>query len=56
MKIKWKTFRITYPCICTKCGKLSTMERDYCENCGAKDSLRAINKDDYLKFYGEEEK
>lgn len=28
------------------------MEREYCENCGAKDSLRAITKDDYLNIYG----
>lgn len=28
------------------------MEREYCENCGVKDSLRAITKDDYLNIYG----
>ncbi|MFX0177912.1 MAG: hypothetical protein ACFE85_16980 [Candidatus Hodarchaeota archaeon] len=56
MKIKWKTFRKTYPYLCTKCGKLSNMKREFCENCGTKNSLREISKEDYLARYGEEEK
>ena len=52
--MKWKTFRATYPYLCTNCGKLSNMEREFCENCGAKDSLREITKEDYFERYDEE--
>jgi len=50
MKIKYKLFRRTFPLICTKCGKLSNMKREYCENCGAQDSLRETTKEDHEKF------
>ncbi|MFX1288789.1 MAG: hypothetical protein ACFFFY_09575 [Promethearchaeota archaeon] len=45
--MKWKLFKTTYPFICTKCGKLSNTEREYCESCGAKDSFRKSSKNDY---------
>ncbi|MFW9938036.1 MAG: hypothetical protein ACFFD5_10335 [Candidatus Thorarchaeota archaeon] len=51
--MKWKIFRATYPYICTNCGKISNMEREFCENCGTKDSLREITKEDYLERYDE---
>ena len=50
MKIKWKLFKKTFPLICTKCDKLSNMEREYCENCGEKDVFRPITKEDHVKF------
>jgi len=52
MKVKWKTFRKSYPYICTNCGEFSNMEREYCEQCGKKDSLRDINKEDYETHQG----
>jgi len=53
MKIKYKLFSRTYPLISTKCGELSNMTREYCENCGEKDSFRATTKEDHLKFQEE---
>lgn len=50
MKIKYKLFKRTFPLICTKCGKLSNMPREYCENCGEKDSFRETTKEDHEKF------
>ncbi len=47
MTIKWKLFRISFPCVCNKCGVLSNEEREYCENCGAQDSFRNVTKEDY---------
>jgi uncharacterized OB-fold protein len=49
MKLKWKVFKISFPVICTKCDSLSNMTREYCENCGAKDSFREITKEDWEK-------
>jgi len=53
MKIKWKLFKKTFPLICTKCGKLSNMQREYCENCGAKDPFRETTQKDHEKFQNE---
>jgi predicted nucleic acid-binding Zn-ribbon protein len=49
MDIKWKVFKQSFPHICTKCGSLSNMIREFCETCGAKDSLRATAKGDWEK-------
>ena len=50
MKIKYKLFKRTFPLICKECGKLSNMTREYCENCGAKDSFRVSTKDDHNTY------
>jgi len=50
MKVKYNLFKKTFPLICKKCGKLANMEREYCENCGEKDSLRETTKEDHEKF------
>lgn len=50
MKIKYKTFKQTYPLVCTKCGSLSNMPREYCESCGEKDSFRETTHEDHEKF------
>ncbi|MFX1269411.1 MAG: hypothetical protein ACFFAK_15735 [Promethearchaeota archaeon] len=49
MKVKWKTFRNSLPYICTNCGEFSNMQREYCEQCGKKDSLRKTTREDYEK-------
>jgi len=49
MDIKWKVFKKSFPNVCTKCGSLSNMTREYCETCGAKDSLRDTTKEDWEK-------
>ena len=50
MKIKWKLFRESFPYVCTKCGVLGSMEREYCESCGAEGGLRKVKKEDYSKY------
>ncbi len=49
MKVKWKTFRNSLPYICTNCGEFSNMEREYCEQCGKKVTLRKTTREDYEK-------
>ena len=49
MKINYKLFKRTFPLICTKCDQLSNMPREYCENCGEKDSFRETTKEDHAK-------
>lgn len=49
MQLKWKIFRQSFPAICTKCGSLSSMTREYCEICGAKDTSRETTKEDWEK-------
>ena len=50
MKIKWKLFRLSFPCICNKCGALASMKTEYCEVCGDQGSLINITKEDYAKY------
>ena len=47
MDIKWKLFKKSFPTVCTECGSLSNMTREYCEVCGVKDSFREITKEDW---------
>jgi len=53
MKIKWKIFRDSFPHICKECGTLASMDREYCESCGVKGSLRHVTKEDYAKYLTE---
>jgi len=50
MAIKWKLFRMSFPLACDKCGTLANMEREYCESCGAQNSLIKVTKEDYNKY------
>ena len=50
MKVKWKLFRDSFPHICTECGTLASMDREYCESCGAKGGLRKVNKADHANY------
>ena len=54
MQLKWKIFKKSFPTVCTKCGALSNMPREYCEICGIKDSFRDITKEDWEKHKMEE--
>jgi len=49
IKIKEKktAYMKTFPYICDKCKKLSYTFREYCENCGAKDTIRDATTKDY---------
>jgi len=49
MDVKWKDFKKSFPTICTKCGSLSNMTREYCEVCGAKDCFIETTKGDWEK-------
>lgn len=49
MKVKWKTFRASFPYICNDCGEFSFLQREYCEACGNKNTLRKTEIDDYEK-------
>ena len=42
-----KDFRKTYPYICSECGEFNHSLREYCENCGAQNSLISAKKADY---------
>jgi len=53
MKLEWKFFIKSFPLICTKCGKLANIAREFCEYCGEEDSLRETTKEDHLKFQEE---
>ena len=45
-----KLFKKTYPYICNKCGEFAHTKHDYCDKCGAKDSLRKTEKQDYDNY------
>jgi hypothetical protein len=47
MIVKWKIFRDSFPYICTNCGEFSNSEKEFCEKCGKKDSLRKTAREDY---------
>ena len=49
-KEKKSTFLKTFPYICTKCKTFSNIKREYCENCGEKDSLREALVQDYERY------
>lgn len=42
-----KLFRKTYPFICVECGEFTHTKREYCEKCGAKDTINKASKDRY---------
>ncbi len=50
MTIKWKIFIKTFPHVCKECAALSNAFREYCETCGAQDSLRRVTKKDYAEY------
>lgn len=49
-----RAFLKAQPFVCNNCKKFTNILREYCENCGSKDSLRKATKEDYLKYVREE--
>ncbi|MBY8989817.1 MAG: hypothetical protein KGD58_03605 [Candidatus Lokiarchaeota archaeon] len=45
-----KLFKRTYPYICNKCGEFAHTKQEYCDKCGAADSLRKAEKVDYKNY------
>lgn len=45
--MKDKLFRKTYQYICTECREFCHSLFEYCESCGAKDTLQTAHKNDY---------
>ncbi|MFX1411144.1 MAG: hypothetical protein ACFFA6_12385 [Promethearchaeota archaeon] len=43
----------TLPYFCESCKKFTYIFRNYCGNCGSRDSLREATKEDYVKYYTE---
>lgn len=43
----WRAFLKAQPLICDRCGMFTDTYRQYCENCGAKYSLRKAKKKDF---------
>jgi uncharacterized OB-fold protein len=46
-----KLFKKTYPYICKDCGEFAHTQHEYCDKCGAKNSLRIAEKADYKKRF-----
>jgi len=45
-----KLFKRTYPYICNKCGEFAHTKQEYCDKCGATDSLTKAEKVDYKNY------
>jgi hypothetical protein len=45
-----KTYTNTFKYICNECHKFAHTLRKYCENCGAKDTLKLASKEDYRNY------
>ena len=42
-----KDFRKTYPYICSECGEFNHTIREFCESCGAQNTMVSAKKTDY---------
>jgi protein-S-isoprenylcysteine O-methyltransferase Ste14/ribosomal protein L37E len=51
-----KIFQKTFQYICNDCGEFSYNQYEFCEKCGAKNSVRKAMIEDYTKYYLKEEK
>ncbi|MFW9772409.1 MAG: hypothetical protein ACFFB4_04765 [Promethearchaeota archaeon] len=47
---KAKNYMKTFVYICSNCHKFSHTLREYCESCGAKNTLKHASKEDYLNY------
>lgn len=45
-----KNYMEAFKYICSNCHKFTHTSREYCENCGTKDSLKAATKEDFRKY------
>jgi hypothetical protein len=50
MIVKWKVFRASFPYICTSCGEFANSEKEFCEKCGKKGTLRNTSREDYERY------
>jgi hypothetical protein len=46
----WSEFLKAQPFICDKCGKFTYTDREYCEGCGGRYSLRKATRTDYKQY------
>ncbi|MFW9942209.1 MAG: hypothetical protein ACFFFT_14315 [Candidatus Thorarchaeota archaeon] len=46
----YKLFKKTYPFVCDKCGEFAHTKYDFCDKCGAEDTLRKALKEDYINY------
>ena len=51
MKVDWKTFKKSFPYICSNCGEYSYTKKEYCEHCGKKDTIIRMIKEVYEKYH-----
>ena len=42
-----KEYRKVYPFLCSSCGSFSHTFREYCESCGAQNTVSEAKKEDY---------
>ena len=45
--ISYKLWKMSFPSVCSLCGCLHTMKREYCEGCGERGSLVETTKKTY---------
>ena len=50
LKVDWKTFKKSFPYICSNCGEYSYTKMEYCEHCGKKDTIIRMIKEVYEKY------
>jgi rRNA maturation endonuclease Nob1 len=48
--LDFKLFKKTYPYVCVKCGEFAHTKYDFCDKCGASDTLRKADKEDYRDY------
>jgi len=48
--LDYKLFKKTYPYVCDKCGEFAHTMYDFCDKCGASDTLRKADKEDYKDY------
>jgi hypothetical protein len=51
-----KLFQKTFPYICNDCGEFTSNQYEFCEKCGAENSVRKAMIEDYTKYYLKKEK
>lgn len=44
-----KTFRRTFQYLCDNCKEFTDSDKEYCEKCGAQNTIREATKEDYMK-------
>jgi rRNA maturation endonuclease Nob1 len=42
-----KEYKKTYPFVCSECNQLNHTLREFCESCGAQNTMHSAKKEDY---------